>query len=57
MRVTSDRYGHLFPKARAELADALNATFAESKPARPADFSPTAADLRALPTGGLLKGL
>ena len=28
IRVTSDRYGHLFPKARAELADALDATFA-----------------------------
>src|SRR5262249_37202306 len=30
IRVTSDRYGHLFPKARAEMADALDATFAES---------------------------
>jgi integrase len=30
IRVTSDRYGHLFPKARAELADSLDATFAGS---------------------------
>jgi integrase len=27
IRVTSDRYGHIFPKARADLASALNATF------------------------------
>ena len=34
IRVTSDRYGHLFPKARAELADSLDRTFAESATAR-----------------------
>jgi hypothetical protein len=27
IRVTSDRYGHLFPSARAALADSLEATF------------------------------
>src|SRR5439155_24386577 len=27
IRVTSDRYGHLFPKARQELADGLDALF------------------------------
>jgi integrase len=27
IRVTSDRYGHLFPSARAALAESLNATF------------------------------
>lgn len=32
IRVTSDRYGHLFPKARAELADALDATFQNAFP-------------------------
>ena len=30
IRVTSDRYGHLFPQARAELADSLDATFSGS---------------------------
>jgi integrase len=30
IRVTSDRYGHLFPQARAEMADALDATFSEA---------------------------
>lgn len=37
IRATSDRYGHLFPKARAELADALDATFKAAASA-PADF-------------------
>jgi integrase len=27
IRVTSDRYGHLFPSARASVADALDATY------------------------------
>ena len=35
IRVTSDRYGHLFPEARAALADALDATFTESSAAWP----------------------
>jgi integrase len=30
IRVTSDRYGHLFPSARAALAESLEATFASS---------------------------
>ena len=30
IRVTSDRYGHLFPQARQAVADALDATFASS---------------------------
>ena len=32
IRVTSDRYGHLFPKAKAEMADALEATFRGVQP-------------------------
>jgi site-specific recombinase XerC len=49
IRVTSDRYGHLFPKARAELADALDKTFSGAVPANFADFSRTPAGLMALP--------
>jgi integrase len=30
IRVTSDRYGHLFPSAKAALAESLEATFAQS---------------------------
>ncbi|MGO9877611.1 MAG: hypothetical protein ACLPVY_27890 [Acidimicrobiia bacterium] len=30
IRVTSDRYGHLFPKARASRADSLDETFTDS---------------------------
>lgn len=30
IRVTSDRYGHLFPSARAALADSLEATFQQA---------------------------
>jgi integrase len=37
IRVTSDRYGHLFPKARAALAERLDATYSENS----ADFSRT----------------
>ncbi len=40
----------MFKADPQQLADALDATFAESKPARPADFSRTTADLRVLPT-------
>jgi integrase len=50
IRVTSDRYGHLFPKARVELADALDETFATSNPARSADFSRTNSGLARLPS-------
>ncbi len=41
IRVTSDRYGHLFPWARAALADALDETYREAPPAKCADFSRT----------------
>jgi integrase len=49
IRVTSDRYGHLFPKAKAELADSLDATF-QAATKDPADFSRTAGDLALLPS-------
>jgi integrase len=49
IRVTSDRYGHLFPKARAALADALNNTLAESSLANARDFSGTTAAIAQLP--------
>jgi integrase len=45
IRVTSDRYGHLFPKARAELADSLENTFQEHS----ADFSRTSGTVTTLP--------
>ena len=35
IRVTSDRYGHLFPEARAAIADALDATYREAPAAPP----------------------
>jgi integrase len=35
IRVTSDRYGHLFPKAKRDLADGLDATFAQILAALP----------------------
>jgi integrase-like protein len=39
IRVTSDRYGHLFPEARAAVANALDATYlaAPAAPPRPQD--------------------
>jgi integrase len=40
IRTTSDRYAHLFPRARAELADALDTTFRTSV-ANLADYSRT----------------
>jgi hypothetical protein len=49
IRTTSDRYAHLFPRARAELADALDATFRISV-ANLADFSRTARRSRVLRT-------
>lgn len=48
IRVTSDRYGHSFPKARAELAAALDATYRDAKIAQPADLSRTSEDLEAI---------
>jgi len=47
IRVTSDRYAHLFPRARAEIADALDATFRASAPA-PADHTRTTASVTPL---------
>ena len=35
IRVTSDRYGHLFPEARAAMAEALEATFRNAPAASP----------------------
>src|SRR5262249_3234106 len=49
IRVTSDRYGHLFPKARAELADTLDATYEAAAPA-PADSLRTDRPITALPS-------
>lgn len=40
IRVTSDRYGHLFPRARAAMADALDETFRAASQ-NSADFSRT----------------
>ncbi len=48
IRVTSDRYGHLFPKARAELADALDATFQNAVPGNLADHSRTEGKIASL---------
>jgi hypothetical protein len=45
IRVTSDRYGHLFPEAHAALADALDATYREHS----ADFSRTNTAITRLP--------
>lgn len=49
IRVTSDRYGHLFPQARAELADGLDATYRAAAAERPVSFSCHEADIRVLP--------
>jgi hypothetical protein len=48
IRVTSDRYGHLFPKARQALAEGLENTFREAASAPPADCLPRTAS-RGLP--------
>lgn len=37
IRVTSDRYGHLFPRARQELADGLDETYRNAASAGGAD--------------------
>jgi integrase len=41
IRVTSERYGHLFPRARQELADGFDATYRQAA-------SPSGVDVRAL---------
>jgi integrase len=40
IRVTSDRYGHLFPRARQELADGLDETYRRAASAGGADARP-----------------
>jgi hypothetical protein len=50
IRVTSDRYGHLFPQAKKALADALDATYEESLRTGAADFSRTRRGLGLLPS-------
>jgi integrase len=40
IRVTSDRYGHLFPRARQELADGLDETYRNAATAGGADVRP-----------------
>lgn len=52
IRVTSDRYGHLFPKARQALADGLDATFREASAKPPADISRTRGSISTLPSAG-----
>ena len=49
IRVTSDRYAHLFPRARSTMADALDTTFANTRIANPADFSRTTPAITHLP--------
>jgi len=52
IRVTSDRYGHLFPKARQSLAEGLDVTFREGSAKPPADISRTRAQFSTLPSTG-----
>jgi integrase len=40
IRVTSDRYGHLFPQARQELADSLEEKYRNAASAGGADVRP-----------------
>jgi hypothetical protein len=49
IRVTSDRYGHLFPQARADMADALDETYRTAS-GHSADFSRTSGGLSLLPS-------
>ena len=44
IRVTSDRHGHIFPKAPANLANALDATYRDAKSDEPRTISRTSAD-------------
>ena len=50
IRVTSDRYGHLFPKARAEMADALDARFRRAAGESPAAHSRPSGVVLAFPS-------
>jgi hypothetical protein len=49
IRVTSDRYGHLFPSARLELAEGLDDVLQKAATKAAADKRRTAAKLSALP--------
>lgn len=49
IRVTSDRYAHLFPQARAAMADALDATFRGSVTKRTAPISRPSAAISRFP--------
>jgi integrase len=49
IRVTSDRYGHLFPKARQALAEGLEVTFRQAAPVSPADIPRTQAPVIPFP--------
>ena len=46
IRVTSDRYGHLFPAARKALADGLEAVFQTASSENPADIPRTRGQFR-----------
>jgi integrase len=49
IRVTSDRYGHLFPKARQAVADSLDETFRRAGTSGPATFLRPTARVVSLP--------
>jgi len=49
IRVTSDSYGHLFPKARQALAEGLEVTFRQAAPVSPADIPRTQAPVIPFP--------
>jgi len=50
IRVTSDHYRHLFPKARQSLAEGLDATFRQGSAKPPADISRTRPQISTLPS-------
>lgn len=58
IRVTSDRYGHLFPSAKEALAGSLDATFAAASAQTATDSTRTAGSVTSLQTraSGLEKG-
>ncbi|MGH9034276.1 MAG: site-specific integrase [Acidimicrobiia bacterium] len=49
IRVTSDRYGHLFPKARQAVAESLDETFRRAAVAAPATYLRPTASVTPLP--------
>jgi len=50
IRVTSDRYGHLFPKARKALAEGLEAVYQGAATEAPADITRTNAEILEFPS-------